>query len=1231
VSARNLPRKQYIRLTAESYSLERLCPSPYRIPNLWWEEEEILRKSGVPDAPNRRHVPLIIDIKTHPKDMNQLLCAYEGGVLLLDAKEKTVIKTYQLVHLPGAVGSGVGNPDAMWTERSSPATCIAWRPDGLVFACGHEDGCISFWDLQDDSKPVMVRTLDLLDVDKPVGVPDEIVGGPARSREPIFKLAWSGFPEQSWLDMAANATSKVQQQQYQQKHLTQQETTSGSILTVLGGATERHPPGLVCFHLPPFALPYSSYWSSKSPEAIIKARQALRASLDTTVETRYSTHSTVEDFLLIPKNNPYYDLAYDPMAVLILEAPNSMLPPLAPPASARGLNAFAFPPSVKSSILPPSAGQQVLFAQQQLNLPLPLSTTGSGAVLGAKWTEVSILAYRKLAGLRDVMGVPKSLSNGSGIAMEAASTHTAEHDLLLRGGLATARISGIEGASTEEMIMAMAKGEKMRILITWHLDGTVRFHDASLQLLLVGVDKDASVEQSNGASAGPRPPVAPRYLEKARPSPLPHLTIDVWQLLQSPTMVGHPIFERLKSDRRRLRIARVEFAPETLEVVIVLQSGQVLHYKFGYAHFSQTEDIKEAVAEEVQQDEALAAELAGQQWSPGHSPATLQENYQQHRQSVSKLDGAMAGALKELSIPLANPPSTAASSRKSSSPLGPPPPRPRRDPKRVSGIARKIGFHRDTDSEDASSDHHHQPIANIHEHSSPPPHRSPLMPMQLPTMAVEEITTIGHLATWETDSFKPNILVELQRGEVTSISLSDVGFLAIACGLALAVVDLRGPELIIHEGFGEVAEHSRLGSRERKEEKRIIEEESRSPIQQVKFSICRTVEHSVLSPTLITVRSNGYTTIWTLTKTSLDNMWMCERSHGSMMEEMTKALRIEVLDMVGNLCHAIPSELQRSMREQGRGVSGDWAQQQQGEVNDLTDVNILFGVGPHTLSLRAGLTGPRLAATQVEEELQDACIVDRRGEKVCLALSNTSLRVYSLPSLSLITRIPRHNRNREERLCLSNVNLTFDGSGEFIEVVNSVDIRMWTIFATLPRPGMPSLLLYQPCSMPLPPNMLNNMASSVVNWIGGKSSALTSTAQFDQAIAGNKRPPAPKLPEQRYVEVRVEQQLAKDKAAAAANASLDSRSSIPINSTARSYTDGLFAQKKEERKQTVRDTQEATSQASWNIDLAKQRGEMMTSLEEGLSSLERGAKGWMKSTREDMIKQAAKDKLSRFF
>jgi syntaxin-binding protein 5 len=43
--------------TVDVYDLDRGILAPHaRIPNLWLEQEELLRRSGVPDAPSRRHM-----------------------------------------------------------------------------------------------------------------------------------------------------------------------------------------------------------------------------------------------------------------------------------------------------------------------------------------------------------------------------------------------------------------------------------------------------------------------------------------------------------------------------------------------------------------------------------------------------------------------------------------------------------------------------------------------------------------------------------------------------------------------------------------------------------------------------------------------------------------------------------------------------------------------------------------------------------------------------------------------------------------------------------------------------------------------------------------------------------------------------------------------------------------------------------------------------------------------
>ena len=72
-------------------------------------------------------------------------------------------------------------------------TSIAVHPSGHFFAVGHADGSIAFWAVEDDNKPLLVRTLDAVDVNlvDPSALDHK---APKFVREPIFKLSWSGFP-----------------------------------------------------------------------------------------------------------------------------------------------------------------------------------------------------------------------------------------------------------------------------------------------------------------------------------------------------------------------------------------------------------------------------------------------------------------------------------------------------------------------------------------------------------------------------------------------------------------------------------------------------------------------------------------------------------------------------------------------------------------------------------------------------------------------------------------------------------------------------------------------------------------------------------------------------------------------------------------------------------------------------------------------------------------------------
>lgn len=69
-----------------------------------------------------------------------------------------------------------------------------------------------------------------------------------------------------------------------------------------------------------------------------------------------------------------------------------------------------------------------------------------------------------------------------------------------------------------------------------------------------------------------------------------------------------------------------------------------------------------------------------------------------------------------------------------------------------------------------------------------------------------EITDLRHLSSLasDLDGFQPQFLLDVNRGPVGACAVSDAGFLAVSfLQNSLAVVDLREPEIILRDGFGE--------------------------------------------------------------------------------------------------------------------------------------------------------------------------------------------------------------------------------------------------------------------------------------------------------------------------------------------------------------------------------------------------------------------------------------------
>ena len=202
------------------------------------------------------------------------------------------------------------------TLRQPSVTCMAIHPSGHFFAVGYTDGSLAFWAVEDEDQPLFVKTLDSDDVNVVDAKKlDELLSNPGQpgvrnSREPIFKLSWSGFPNSK--DPRGGKT----------------------ILTVLGGLTATESSGLTIFELPAFH-PTDPPVTDTSKTLQPYFRNAMRDSLFPLKTYFYATQDVVQDYTLVPRDNPHYSGTFDPIAIIFMIGSDQ---------TTRCLNAFEFPP-----------------------------------------------------------------------------------------------------------------------------------------------------------------------------------------------------------------------------------------------------------------------------------------------------------------------------------------------------------------------------------------------------------------------------------------------------------------------------------------------------------------------------------------------------------------------------------------------------------------------------------------------------------------------------------------------------------------------------------------------------------------------------------------------------------------------------------------------------------------------------------------------------------------------
>ncbi|GAA6012247.1 hypothetical protein JCM8202_003257 [Rhodotorula sphaerocarpa] len=578
--------------TVDAYDLDRGLAAPHaRIPNLWLEQEELLRRSGMPQAPSRRHIPVCIDIKTHPLNLHLLLIAYEGGVSLWNLATKQVERTWEFVLPPGAPGGGNdANQESLFAERRPAVTCLAWRPDGLLFAAGHEDGMISFAAIEDEN-PVMMRTIERADVNK--ATEEDLFGwgdgtGPGKvrpvaEREPIFRLAWSAFPQANYLSQAFGGSSSSgtnspsglipsASSPAANDASTKSELHGGSVLTVLGGLCPSDPVGVHMLEFPAYTAPTST--NAKTGNMPPAVREALRESVSPSAHHLYPTPAAAEDFLLLPRSSPHYGGAYDPTSIIITSGRDPRCPVLPAQHSALNVEAFTFPPS---------SGR----APKRLSLPAALSFTGNTSCSRAKIALLPPSAYRQILHHFDLVD-ETTLS------------------LPLTGGKAFPKPRPARRGPTP-----VSGDQRPRILITAHVDLSVRFWDVSTSVLW-GVKPD-------GEDAEP-------FLTQDYPRPLRHLDVDLRTLLSSPDVrVQELKAARVWRERPwELEIDQVELAGETLEMAITLSTGETLIWRFAYGEHRIDLELDRVEAEsglDHTVHDALQTMSLGQDQPPSAAPS----------------------------------------------------------------------------------------------------------------------------------------------------------------------------------------------------------------------------------------------------------------------------------------------------------------------------------------------------------------------------------------------------------------------------------------------------------------------------------------------------------------------------------------------------------------------------------------------------------------------------------
>ncbi|KAF9654319.1 hypothetical protein BDM02DRAFT_3085840 [Thelephora ganbajun] len=486
--------------------------SPFGMPCAW---NEYRKKIGMP-VTRGSDVPIALVI--HPRDLNLIFICFTGAITLVNLKERSTCRVYELTLPPGAPGPEWAPSPAMLTIRNPFVSCMAVHPTGHFFAVGYEDGSIAFWATEDEDKPLLVRSIEQVDINM---VNEELLNlalEPSGNKpsdkpapDPIYKLDWSGYSNSA-------------------------DPRGGThTLAVLGGGRGKDSSSVTIFSFSAFN-PTDTVTDYKV-ELPPPTRKAMQDCLSKPGVYAYQSESTISDFLLLPRDTPHFAGNFDPIAIVLVFSGDG---------DERSIGITEFPPSslaivpkvqgivrTTSSSTTDAIGEELaetLHAMQRSSDPerltLPnLFWTGSSSVVGGKNSLLDTAPYGTLC-LRD---------------LEASGSEYG-----LRGGAAW-----MDGKNDD---CVHAKFEPHRVLLTWHRDLTIRIQDISPHLLV---------------SSEAKP------LQGSFPRPLPSLTIDPFSVLSDPYAL-----ERCSQDTlHEGSLTNVYLTPESLECIAIFKTGDVFIYQ----------------------------------------------------------------------------------------------------------------------------------------------------------------------------------------------------------------------------------------------------------------------------------------------------------------------------------------------------------------------------------------------------------------------------------------------------------------------------------------------------------------------------------------------------------------------------------------------------------------------------------------------------------------------------